>query len=950
MHRPRRIVNMATILTAVLLLAVESGTEAQTSSQGRALPNVRIGTDTSAFRGRDTPGLAVNPSDPRHLVEVEVNVGRGRCDYHVSRDGGATFPVSGVLTAQARPGEPPYPPPPPGGSEPLCDVSNASASMDGSVAFGTGQNVYVPFATRRSTAEGFSVVVARSSDGGNTFQPGVVAMAPAPGSANPTFTRPELAVERRVGMPDRIYVAAGTGTFSGGPVRLAVSEDGGLTFTRPAGFPRPQPPPPAPPGPPIVGDISGEDTPDSPSNPVVGPDGALYVAFRTVSGPCPDAPTVRACGQVKVTKSTDGGQTFTKTTAAEVRGYGPDISGAVFGADTVPRIAVDPRPSPAGGALYITYMQGPTGSREGNPPRAQSVSGGGVRAQDHFIHPNVDVLFVRSTDGGVTFTPPLRINDDPVGTNAPGEGPAQRQPRVTVAPTTGRVDVAWQDRRHGYRSPTNSHFGGQREARFGDTYYAFSTNGGTSFSSNRRISDKSQNLDIGMDYRAGVYWWFAPAMVSLGDNVIIAWQDSREGSRDNDNEDIYLGRLQLDAAGPTPVQTVPESDNPTLSLRLSQFAYQAGPEAVLQSTFTTADISRPVIVNQSDAAGALSGAVLSRAFLGPLLLSGAANLPAAVKAEVARISGTQADPQGAVVIGDEAALAAGVVNDLVAAGVPSDKILRLGGPTPADTAAAVARSVPNRSNEAVIVNPNTPEATTVAAFASFFRLPVLFVDRDSIPLATSEALRSLAITKTLVIGGEGAVSAAVQAQLATDGRSPTRRGGPDAQTTSEAVATEGARRRAQPNMPANIVYLASQERPMDAALLGASVARVGGTMLVVPNADTAAAQSSLQRLGFSQSVDRLIVVRGTGPASGEQGAAAAPGQAGGLAAAAGATTDANPFDASGGAGARSGSRSGLATTGIALAILAALAVLAILVGRALMRRRRREADSLEVPV
>ena len=863
MHRTRRAALVASAV-AGLLVAVVPGTRAQVTLPARSEPNSRVGTDPSAFRGRDTPGLAANPTNPDHLVEVEVDVGQGRCEWNTSFDGGRTFPINGVFTT---PGYPPPAPPAGGGAwEPPCDVSNQSASMDGSVAFGSGQNVYVPYATRRTAAEGWSVAVARSTDGGRTFLPGVVAMAPAVGAATPTFTRPELAVERRVGLPDRIYVASGNGAFSGGPVQFAFSEDGGLTFTEPAGFPRPQPPPPAAPVPPVRGDISGENTPDSPSNPVVAPDGTVYVAYRTVSGPCP-APedTIRTCGQIKVSKSTDGGRTWAKTNGPNVRGYGPDISGATFGGDTVPRLAVDPRPAPVGGALYMTYMQGPTGIREGNPPRAASLgakgpSASGVKAQDHFIHPNVDVLFVKSTDRAATFTKPVRVNDDPVGTNAPGEGPAQRHPRPSVAPISGRVDVVWQDRRHAYRAPTNSHYG-NREARFGDTYYSSSTDGGASFSPNRRVSDETQNLDIGMDFRAGVYWWFAPALVSLENAVLFAWQDSREGNRENDNEDVYLTRLRLGATGPIPVQRVPEGDNPALSVSLSRLAYTGGPEAVLQSTFSNADITRPVIVNQTDAAGALAGGVLSRAYLGPLLLSGPSRLPDDVKADVARVAGAiQEVPQGAFVIGNEGSLSSGVVDDLVATGIPRDKVVRLGGATPADMAAAVAKVVPNRGTEAVIVNPATPEAASASALAAFFRLPVLFVDRDSVPAVTAETLGALGITETLVIGGEGAVSAGVEAQLAAQGRGPTRLGGPDVQSTSEEVATEGAFRRAHPNMATNIIFVAAQERPMDAAVLGASVARMGGTMLMVPDAELAAAQAN----DSDVDVDRLVVVRATG--------------------------------------------------------------------------------------
>ncbi|MDY7109781.1 MAG: sialidase family protein, partial [Planctomycetota bacterium] len=53
----------------------------------------------------------------------------------------------------------------------------------------------------------------------------------------------------------------------------------------------------------------------------------------------------------------------------------------------------------------------------------------------------LDVMFARSTDGGATWSDPVRINDDPSGTNA-----WQWFGTMTVAPT-GRIDVIWADTR-----------------------------------------------------------------------------------------------------------------------------------------------------------------------------------------------------------------------------------------------------------------------------------------------------------------------------------------------------------------------------------------------------------------------------------------------------------------------------------------------------------------------
>lgn len=927
MHVPKKVTATAALVAALLLVQVGS----LSAQVPRTSENTRVGASPAAARGRDIPGLTSNPTNANHLVAVDTNVLAGRCEYNVTFDAGRTW-AGGVLTAQPKAGEPAFPAADAQFPDVLCNAGNAA---DGSVAFGTGQNVYTTFATRRSSSEGFSVVVPRSTDGGRTFLPGVVAMGPAPGTTSPSYSRPELAVQPGAGAngADRIYVAANRSpqTGAGSRVVVTVSQDSGATW-----------------GAPVV--VANENSVEA-SQPVVGPDNAVYVAWRTSS-------SVPA-GFVRMSKSTDMGATWTTTNVAPVRGYGPDAAGSTFNGSTFPRIAVDPRgPATTPATLYVVYMQGPSPQNgPGVTPGPALRAAGGVRAQDHFIHPDADVAFVRSTDGARTFSAPVRVNDDPGGKGEPGVGPAQRHPRVAVAPN-GRVDVVWQDRRHGYRSPTNSHLG-NGEARFGDTYYAFSRNQGLAFSANRRVSDKSQNLDVGLDLRGGVYWNYSPALVSLSDQALFAWQDSREGNIENGNEDIYMSRLRVDVPliEAPPKQMLPPGPNTADSVALSKLAYQAGPEAVLNpgaAAFTNRAVSRVVVVNETDVPGALAGAVLSRAHLGPVLLSPASTLPAAVKAEVDRMS-----PIAAYVIGSEASLSAGVISALVDAGVPEDRIVRLSDPNPAVTARLIAENSPRRGTEAVIVNPASPESPAVSGLAATLRLPVLFADQGSVPPATSEALRTLGITKTLVVGSPTALSSAVDAQLAAEGRNPTRVGGTNVQTTSEAVVRESLNR----GLPRNIVFSTATDNPIEAAVIGSSVARVGGLELLVPPnvaasaagatslrataVDDTALQASLLRLGLT--VDKVVVAQGTGLAPPEAGAAAPTAPTGPVAqpAAAAPAPAATPFDNSGATGARRpGSGSRLPITGIGIGLLVGLALAAIGTGRVLQQRRRRNGEAV----
>jgi hypothetical protein len=82
-----------------------------------------------------------------------------------------------------------------------------------------------------------------------------------------------------------------------------------------------------------------------------------------------------------------------------------------------------------------------------------------------------DVMFARSTDGGATFSPAMRINDDPTGNNA-----YQWMAAMSVSPS-GRIDAIWYDTRE---DPVTSH---------SRLYYSYSYDGGFNWSDNRPVTD-----------------------------------------------------------------------------------------------------------------------------------------------------------------------------------------------------------------------------------------------------------------------------------------------------------------------------------------------------------------------------------------------------------------------------------------------------------------------------
>ena len=82
-----------------------------------------------------------------------------------------------------------------------------------------------------------------------------------------------------------------------------------------------------------------------------------------------------------------------------------------------------------------------------------------------------DVMFVRSTNGGLTFSAPHRINDDPINHNK-----WHWFGTLSVAPN-GRIDSVWLDTRNAANNTDSQLF------------YSYSTDGGNTWSPNVAVSN-----------------------------------------------------------------------------------------------------------------------------------------------------------------------------------------------------------------------------------------------------------------------------------------------------------------------------------------------------------------------------------------------------------------------------------------------------------------------------
>ena len=822
----RRIAALTVAATTILtVVAVGPAARAQVpSGELRFSENYRQGTDQLPARGRDVPGLAVDPADPMHVVSVDVDYLNGECSFKTSFDGGVTWPNAGNFEA------------PSGWTDPPCYQnfdSGGYAHGNASVVFGTGGRVYTAFSSHRGPFQrpesgivagiGDDSMVARSTDGGRTFETAIAAIAGGP-TAQPFYIRPQVAVHRGAGTggADRVYVSAWAcqritgGCSAGNDIRemwVARSDDSGQTWgprVRATG----------PTGGTTTGGAPSSEQVNEPSQPVVDPrNGWVYVAYHRRD-------TQPIVSTVEIARSTDLGLTWQRFTAGPGNFGFPGTPPALSFGLAHPRLTIDP----SNGTLHLAYQDN----------RFAVLAGASQDAADQ------DISFVKSADGGQTWTTPVRVNDDRVN-----NGIAQQVPRVEMAPN-GRIDVMWFDRRN---NPIAGTPPGPIAslATLADIYYAYSVDGGQTFSANRRVTDRHLNQGVGL-VSVGGYTWYGPVMAAKGnDQLLVAWTDSREGNFNNGGQDIYLSNLDLRSSA-LPVKRLADATPSGLAVSMSRLAYPGG----LELNAPTAP-GRPVIVNDGDPVLALAAAPLARVNLAPLLVSPQARLTADAKAEVARM-----EAPGAYVIGDTGALGAGVVTALTEAQVPEDKIFRLVGASPADTARQIAlamdfrtpaqkASIPRAFDAVIVVNPAAKESVAAAGLAVAMQVPILFTDRDSVPSQTREAIAALNTNVTLVVGGAGAVSDAVVASLP----GAKRLGGGDTAGVSLAVNVEAKERR----LPTNVVYVGDADNPLDASLLATAAGRNGGLVLLVPGAEPGRAESALVQIGLRPVVDRLVVAR-----------------------------------------------------------------------------------------
>jgi hypothetical protein len=282
------------------------------------------------------------------------------------------------------------------------------------------------------------------------------------------FDKEWLAIDAATG---QLYV---THFYTGdGTIRIQRSDDHGQTWTEP------------------VDVVTPRDFPDGPNTVQfgqvgVGPGSVVhYIAW--VQGWSPPFSGIYHL------RSTDGGATWSAPQL--VAAYAPVLDLGVthkYRIVTMPSLAVDP----ASGALYVAW---PMLTEPRAAPRAQA---------------DLDIFVARSADEGASWGAPVRVNDDLVG---PLNG--QWMPAIAIGPG-GVVHLTWMDYRDDPRGQSAM------------VYYAFSRDGGATWSPNARVSDAPFDGTGGYHQSGSGTIGDYMGLAASADAVVPFWADTRNGRND----------------------------------------------------------------------------------------------------------------------------------------------------------------------------------------------------------------------------------------------------------------------------------------------------------------------------------------------------------------------------------------------------------------------------------
>ena len=217
-----------------------------------------------------------------------------------------------------------------------------------------------------------------------------------------------------------------------------------------------------------------------------GPNGEVYAAWAVYDcWPCDET-------AIGMAKSVDGGATYAPATRiiTGIRGIRQEYpSTFLHRVNSFPVMAVDNSQGARSGWIYVVWTNhGVPGVNTGN---------------------DRDVYMIRSTNGGTSWSSPIKVNQDPSGL-----GKLHYEPWVSVDPVTGALSVIFYDN----RNTTGSQV---------ETWVATSIDGGNTWE-DFRVSDVAFTPSP-IPGLAGGYMGDYLAIASRGGKVYPVWTDNRNG-------------------------------------------------------------------------------------------------------------------------------------------------------------------------------------------------------------------------------------------------------------------------------------------------------------------------------------------------------------------------------------------------------------------------------------
>jgi hypothetical protein len=486
---------------------------------------ILITRDYSDFPIQTEPHVAVDPADPDHVVVATIDYNAPSNTSYVTYDGGVTWDGPNQIG---------YLPEDLGsGGDPVLAFDRKGNLYQASISIGVEEFSVGPVFTSSLVS---AIAIARSTDGGYTW-PSIISTA----RSNVTITGQSIDPQGRlrgsvqIGFLDKPWMSIGrsptradadsiyvgyvefieyydiiyTGELPillprevASTIKIVRSDDQGKTWTDPVSA-----------SPTIrraygesqgggLPGVSNEDRTLQGPRPQVLPDGTLVVGWLDTT----DDGTMKGLAEIDVSRSTDGGKTYSTPATAVVFNeipFRPRNGFFRYWATGFPKMA-----TAANGDLYLLYT-----GRPAEKPRDDG-----------------DIYFIKSTDKGTSWTKPLRLNDD--------EGTAlQFFPEITVGPD-GVIHAMWADMRD---DPSQVRY---------NIYYTRSTDGGKTWgfedktlgysAKDTRVTDFGSNPNRG--FPGGQFLGDYMGIAASSSDVYMVWPDTRLADFGGYNQKIGFAR------------------------------------------------------------------------------------------------------------------------------------------------------------------------------------------------------------------------------------------------------------------------------------------------------------------------------------------------------------------------------------------------------------------------